>query len=242
MVVERMLNKINFKKILSLKEVIFLSLEIIIPIILYFIFNCQDYMNLIGAEIGIISIFFLAKASLFGIGLSLLFSTFYAITSLNYTYYGEAIIYFAFMIPIGIANGIIWFRNRFKGTTEVEILSSKRIDFILGPTIAAILTFSLFWLLRYLGTENIITSTISLFTSFLALYFQLRRNRFTELFYAANDIVLIVLWTLATIDDISFIPIVTCFLFLLINDLYGFFNWSKIQKRQEIIKETTSEN
>lgn len=225
--------KFQLKNILSLKEIIFLSLEIIIPIILYFVFNCQDYMNLIGAEIGIVSIFFLAKASLFGIGLSLLFSTFYAITSLNYTYYGEAIIYFAFMIPIGIASGIIWIINRFKGTAEVSIVSTKKIDFIIGPIISSILTFALFWLLRYLGTQNIVTSTISLFTSFLALYFQLKRSKYGEIFFAANDVVLITLWTLATIDDISFMPIVVCFIFLLVNDIYGFFNWSKIKKKQD---------
>ncbi len=225
--------KFQLKNILSLKEIIFLSLEIIIPIILYFVFNCQDYMNLIGAEIGIVSIFFLAKASLFGIGLSLLFSTFYAITSLNYTYYGEAIIYFAFMIPIGIASGIIWIMNRFKGTTEVSIVSTKKTDFIIGPIASGILTFALFWLLRYLGTQNIITSTISLFTSFLALYFQLKRSKYGEIFFAANDVVLITLWTLATIDNISFMPIVFCFIFLLVNDIYGFFNWSKIKMKQD---------
>jgi len=225
--------KFKLKTILSLKEIVFLSFEVIIPIVLYFVFNCHDYMNLIGAEIGIVSIFFLAKASLFGIGLSLLFSTFYAITSLNYTYYGEAIIYFAFMIPIGIVNGIIWIINRFKGTIEVSIVSTKKKDFLIGPIVSGSLTFALFWLLRYLGTQNIITSTISLFTSFLALYFQLKRSKYGEIFFAANDVVLITLWILATIDDISFIPIVICFIFLLINDIYGFFNWSKIKKKQD---------
>ncbi|MBP5694973.1 MAG: nicotinamide mononucleotide transporter [Bacilli bacterium] len=227
--------KFKFKQILSLKEGIFLSIEIITPLIFCIIFGCRDWINLIGAQIGIVSIFFLAKASLLGISLSFVFSLFYAITSLNYKYYGEAIIYFAFMIPLGITSAIIWIINRFKKTAEVTIVKTKKIDFVIGPIASVILTFGLFWLLRYLGTQNIITSTISLFTSFLALYFQLRRSRFTEIFFAANDIVLITLWILATIDDISYLPIVICFVFLLVNDLYGFFNWSKIQKEQEMI-------
>jgi len=232
--------KFNLKNIITWQEAILLIVELAIPLILYFVFKCDDYQNLLGAQLGIISIFFLAKASLIGIVLSLLFSLFYAITSLNFQYYGEAIIYFAFMIPLGIISGVIWFINRFKGTTEVAILSTKKIDFMIGPIASVILTFGLFWLLRYLGTENIITSTLSLFTSFLALYFQIKRSRFTQLFYAANDIVLITLWTLATIEDISYIPIVSCFVFLLVNDLYGFFNWTRIKKRQDEI--TNNEN
>ena len=232
--------KFNLKNIITWQEAILLIIELAIPLILYFIFKCDDYQNLLGAQLGIISIFFLAKASLIGIVLSLLFSLFYAITSLNFQYYGEAIIYFAFMIPLGIISGVIWFINRFKGTTEVAILSTKKIDFIIGPIASVTLTFGLFWLLRYLGTENIITSTLSLFTSFLALYFQIKRSRFTQLFYAANDIVLITLWILATIEDISYVPIVSCFAFLLVNDLYGFFNWSKIKKRQDEISSNTN--
>ena len=232
--------KFNLKNIITWQETILLIIELAIPLVLYFVFKCDDYQNLLGAQLGIISIFFLAKASLIGIVLSLLFSLFYAITSLNFQYYGEAIIYFAFMIPLGIISGVIWFINRFKGTTEVAILSTKKSDFIIGPIASVTLTFGLFWLLRYLGTENIITSTLSLFTSFLALYFQIKRSRFTQLFYAANDIVLITLWILATIEDISYVPIVSCFAFLLVNDLYGFFNWTRIKKRQDEI--TINEN
>ena len=119
------------------------------------------------------------------------------------------------MIPLGIISAIIWIINRFKKTAEVTIGKTKNIDFLIGPTASGILTFSLFWLLKYLGTQNIVTSTISLFTSFLALYFQLKRSKFAEIFFAANDIVLITLWTLATIENISYLPIQMCFVFLL---------------------------
>ena len=49
----------------------------------------------------------------------------------------------------------------------------------------------------------------------------------------ANDIVLIILWILAAISDISYLSVAICFVMFLINDTYGFINWSRMQKRQE---------
>ncbi len=58
------------------------------------------------------------------------------------------------------------------------------------------------------------------------------RSPYYALFYAANDIVLIVLWSLASAENISYIPMVICFSCFFINDLYGFINWQRMKKRQ----------
>lgn len=50
--------------------------------------------------------------------------------------------------------------------------------------------------------------------------------------YALNDIVLIVLWILAAMKDISYLSVIICFSVFLVNDLYGFFNWRKMEKHQ----------
>ncbi len=56
------------------------------------------------------------------------------------------------------------------------------------------------------------------------------------LIYALNDIVLIVLWVLASLKDISYISVTVCFAAFLINDLYGFINWNKMYKCQNLFK------
>lgn len=48
--------------------------------------------------------------------------------------------------------------------------------------------------------------------------------------YAANDAVLIILWTLAAFDNIAYISVIICFVVFLINDLYGFISWKKCKK------------
>ncbi len=82
-------------------------------------------------------------------------------------------------------------------------------------------------------TSNLILSTISVTTSFLAVYLTFRRSAFFAAAYAANDIILIFLWLSATFSNISYLSVVICFVMFFANDIYGLVSWSKMQKQQE---------
>lgn len=69
-------------------------------------------------------------------------------------------------------------------------------------------------------------------TSFLAVYLTFRRSPYFALAYAANDVVLIILWTLAAREDISYLSVIICFVLFLVNDLYGYVSWKRMEKRQ----------
>lgn len=64
-------------------------------------------------------------------------------------------------------------------------------------------------------------------------------NDYANLTYAANDVVLIVLWGLASVSDARYISVVVCFSAFLVNDIYGFLSWLKMKERQ---KESSSTN
>ena len=64
------------------------------------------------------------------------------------------------------------------------------------------------------------------------MYLTFRRSPYFALAYAANDVVLIVLWVLATLEDISYISVVVCFVLFFFNDLYGFWNWNRMRRAQ----------
>ena len=68
------------------------------------------------------------------------------------------------------------------------------------------------------------------------MYLTFRRSPYYALAYAANDVVLIVLWTLAAIEDLSYLSVIICFVMFLANDLYGFLNWRKMQKKQAALE------
>ena len=85
-----------------------------------------------------------------------------------------------------------------------------------------------YFILKHFNTANIIPSTLSVATSFIAVYLTFRRSPYFALAYAANDVVLIVLWTLAAVEDISYLSVIICFILFLVNDLYGFVSWKRM--------------
>ena len=93
-------------------------------------------------------------------------------------------------------------------------------------------TVSFYFILGALGNANLPVSTLSVATSFLASALTFLRSPYYAIAYAANDVVLIVLWIAAAMQDISSLPMVACFLAFLLNDLYGFINWRRMERRQ----------
>ena len=99
---------------------------------------------------------------------------------------------------------------------------------------AFIVTVIFYFVLRYFNTANLVPSTLSVTTSFIAVYLTFRRSPYFALAYAMNDVVLIVLWILASITDISYLSVVICFVVFFVNDMYGFINWRRMEKKQKM--------
>ena len=90
-----------------------------------------------------------------------------------------------------------------------------------------------YFILRAFGTANLGLSTVSVLTSFLAVALTYKRSPLFALAYAANDAVLIGLWAAASLSDLSYLSVTVCFVVFLVNDSYTFFNWRRLQKRQQ---------
>ncbi|MBS7396842.1 MAG: nicotinamide mononucleotide transporter, partial [Ruminiclostridium sp.] len=115
---------------------------------------------------------------------------------------------------------------------EVKVNHISRKEVALLPLLTVVVTAVFFFIMRYFGTANLLPSTLSITTSFVAVYLTFRRDPFYAVAYALNDLVLIVLWSLAALTDKSYISVVVCFVVFLANDIYGFINWRKMKKRQ----------
>ena len=137
-------------------------------------------------------------------------------------------------LPISIASIISWIRNPYKDTIEVKINNLNKKQTIVLVISSIIVTIIFYFILKALNTENLYVSTISITTSFIASYLMFYRSRFYGLGYAANDVVLICLWTYASIRDVSYLPMVLCFLMFFINDIYALINWNRMYHKQKI--------
>ena len=192
-----------------------------------------DILTMIASLIGVTAVIFVAKGYVLGQVLTIVFAVFYGIISFFFRYYGEMITYLCMTAPMALVAVISWLRHPYKGSREVAVsrLSGRQVAVMIVS--AAAVTAAFYFILRALGNANLIFSTVSVTTSFFASYLTFLRSPYYAIGYAANDVVLIVLWVLATVESLSYLPMVLCFMLFLMLDVYGFVNWKRMQKRQE---------
>lgn len=200
---------------------------------LSFLLSSNNILTLIASLIGVTALIFVAKGYVFGQILTVVFAVFYGIISFYFQYYGEVITYLGMTSPIAIMSVISWIRHPYEETKEVEVNKMKKSQVAIMILITLLVTLGFYFILKALNTNHLLFSTISVTTSFLASYLTFMRSPFYALAYAGNDIVLIILWILATMENISYLPMIICFIMFLVNDIYGFWNWKKMEKRQQ---------
>ncbi|MCR4611081.1 MAG: nicotinamide riboside transporter PnuC [Lachnospiraceae bacterium] len=199
------------------------------------IFDSSNPLSLIASLIGVTSIIFSAKGNPFGPFLMILFSSLYGYISYTFSYYGEMITYLGMTMPMAVIALISWLRHPYKGKkSEVEINLIGKKETILMFIASGIVTVLFYFILAALDTANLAPSTLSVTTSFLAVYLTFRRNPYFSVAYACNDIILVILWVLASLEDVKYLSVVICFVAFLFNDIYAFINWKSMAKKQNL--------
>ena len=231
------MKKPNIRKLLcyfSTGEWVLWIASLVLIVVAFAVFDRSNYLALAASLVGATSLIFNAKGNPMGQALSIVFSILYGIISYTFAYYGEMITYLGMTLPMAAISLIAWLKNPYKGRraqVTVNKVSGKELLFMF--VLAAVVTVAFYFILKACNTANIIPSTISVTTSFIAVYLTFRRSALYALGYAANDVVLIVLWVLATLEDITYVSVVACFAMFLVNDFYGFFNWIRMGRRQK---------
>ena len=198
------------------------------------IFDRVNYLTLIASLIGVTSIIINAKGNPLGQFLMIIFSLLYGIISYTFSYYGEMITYLGMTMPMALFSLVAWLRHPFNGQkSEVEVKQISKRETLFMSLLSIIVTIIFYFILKHFNTANLYPSTLSVTTTFIAVYLTFRRSPYFSIAYASNDIVLIVLWVLASITDRKYISVVVCFIAFLFNDIYGFVNWKIMEKRQQ---------
>lgn len=223
----------SFLRYFSKGEIILWCASVTLIVASFVLFDRENYLTLTASMIGVSSLIFIAKGNPVGQLLTVVFSVLYGIISFTFAYYGEMITYLGMTAPMAVFSFLSWIRHPYAGNkvqVKVDRLTKNKI--VLMLVLTAIVTFIFYYILKYFNTANLLPSTLSVTTSFLAVYLTFLRSPYYAIAYAANDIVLIVLWTLAAISDISYFSVIVCFVMFLANDIYGFINWNRMKKRQ----------
>ena len=199
----------------------------------FLVFDRENYLTLAASLIGVASLIFNAKGNPFGQLLMVIFSVLYGIISYSFSYYGEMITYMGMTGPMALFALVSWLKNPYKGKkSQVKVNSISRKEVWFTVLLTALVTVVFYFILKYFETANLFFSTLSVTTSFGAVYLTFRRSAYFALIYALNDIVLIILWAYASLSDTTYLSVVICFLMFLVNDIYGFVSWLKMEKKQ----------
>lgn len=222
----------SFKTLTGFERALWIGSLVLITAV-FILGGQRDLLVLSAPLLGATALIFVAKGNPLGQILTVVFAVLYSIISFRFRYYGEMITYLGMTSPMAVAATVEWFKNPYeKGKEEVKIrrLSKKQCLVLWLSAIGATALFGL--ILKAFNTPNLFFSTVSITTSFLASALTFFRNPYYALAYAGNDVVLIILWILASLESPSYIPMIICFFIFLLNDTYGFINWKKMERRQ----------
>ena len=210
--------------------------SVLLITISFLIFDRTNHLTLVASVLGVTAILLNAKGNPIGQGLMVIFSLIYGVISYGFAYYGEMITYIGMTMPMAVIALIAWLKNPFQGNkAEVKVNRISKKETLFMVMLTALVTVIFYFILKHFGTANLIPSTLSVTTSFSAVYLTFRRSPYFSLLYAFNDIVLIILWGLASFYNLSYISVLVCFVMFLINDLYAFISWRKLEIRQRIV-------
>ena len=192
-----------------------------------------DLLTLVAALTGVTSLIFSAKGNVWGQVLMILFSILYGIISFRFRYWGEMMTYLGMTLPMAVWSTITWIENPSENNgNEVQIQSLSKKHIVALCISGIIVTAAFYYILKSFNTPNIIFSTISIITSFIAASLTMLRSSYYAVWYAANDVVLIILWVLASLKDPAYIPVVVNFSIFFMNDMYGFMSWKQRELEQ----------
>ena len=191
-------------------------------------------LTLVASLVGVTSLIFIAKGNVLGQFLIILFSILYAIVSYTQRYYGEMITYLGMSLPSAAVACVTWLKNPSKkGKSEVQIAEMSGKKWLFLAVFAAAVTAAFYFILKAFDTNRLYLSTLSVTTSIVPATLLIFRNPDYAVGYACNDLVLIGLWTYSCFSSLSYLPMLVCFIAFFVNDMYGFYNWKRMQKRQK---------
>lgn len=215
-------------------EKTFLILGTVIACILTFIFK-GTWIDLGYSLFYFWTALLLAKGKYSCYIVGIISTFFYAFVSYSNSYYGEVIIAMCCTLPLMIIGLVNWLRHQ-DNTNTVIIKEITKKELILVLLSQVVMFFGYYYLLKAFNTNNLLVSTFSVVASVIATYLTARRCEHGFIGFIINDLILIILWSIPVINgELNIIPILICPVLLLINDIYGAYNWRRIKYNQKTL-------
>lgn len=205
----------------------------IIVLIVGIVFK-SDILTTSCSIIDIIAMLLIAKGKNIGQLLGVLITVLYSIVSFKNRFYGEVIIYTFIVCPMYLIGIVSWIKHKNKETNSVEINKIYKREWFIVSIVSVIVLTGVYFLLKVFNTNELLVSTLSVLASLFGIYFQIRRSKYAFIFYVINDIIIAILWGIPVINgNYSLLPIFLNPVIIFSYDMYGFYNWTRLEKKQK---------
>lgn len=223
----------NYFKDWNLFEKLYLFVGIVVGILTSIIFNGTIIDSLYTVTY-LTTAILMSKGKVESYFIGIISVFFYGIVSYNQGYYGELLITIFLTFPMMIIGIISWLKHQDKDEDVVIISSLSKKEIVFAFSSQLILFWIYYFLLKAFNTDLLMISSLSIVTSVLATYFEARRSELSLFCYVANDLILITLWMIPIINgDTSLISVLIGPMLLLVNDIYGSYNWKRLKDIQK---------
>lgn len=223
----------NYFKDWNLFEKLYLFVGIVVGILTSIIFNGTIIDSLYTITY-LTTAILMSKGKVESYFIGIISVFFYGIVSYNQGYYSELLITIFLTFPMMIIGIISWLKHQDKDEDVVIISSLSKKEIVFAFSSQLILFWVYYFLLKAFNTDLLMISSLSIVTSVLATYFEARRSELSLFCYVANDLILITLWMIPIINGVtSLISVLIGPMLLLVNDIYGSYNWKRLKDIQK---------
>lgn len=224
----------NYFKDWNLFEKLYLFVGIVVGILTSIIFNGTIIDSLYTITY-LTTAILMSKGKVESYFIGIISVSFYGIVSYNQGYYGELLITIFLTFPMMIIGIVSWLKHQDKDEDVVIISSLSKKEIVFAFSSQLILFWVYYFLLKAFNTDLLMISSLSIVTSVLATYFEARRSELSLFCYVANDLILITLWMIPIINGVtSLISVLIGPMLLLVNDIYGSYNWKRLKDIQKV--------
>lgn len=221
----------------SLFEKAWLALFTAINIYLFFAFK-DSAIGLISSLTGMLCVVLVAKGKISNYYFGIIQTATYAYIAFGYGLYGEAMLNGLFYLPVQFIGIYLWSRNKTGDSVKGEDVVVNRLTrkgWIRLAVVAVVGSAAYAVLLHYIGGKQVGLDSAAVVLSVIAQILMLKRFAEQWVLWIVVNVLSISLWVVTLINtggnDFNMVVMWTAFL---ANSVYGYINWIKLGKAQEV--------
>ena len=219
----------------NLFEKFFLFSMLLLQIVVYFIVP-DTVIGIISGISGVISVVLCAKGKISFYYIGFIQTISYLYLAWTNAFYGEVIENVFYLVTM-IWGIFLWKKNMQKnddGTSDVKAKKFNWWQWLISVVLTVIATISMGYVLDNIGSNQAYLDAATNVMAIVAQFLMIWRYREQWIWWVVIDVICIIMWL-----NVGNWSMVAMYIAWTINALYGWYNWSKLNKVAELKKKYT---